>query len=73
MAICNSAVIPEVVIGDPGTFNGWVPDNDFGNDELATVAHFDNTAFINSRLKPQPRVFPNSQRPLLTMGNFNTH
>ena len=31
-------VIPEVVIGNPVLdVNGWVPDNDFGNDDPALV------------------------------------
>jgi hypothetical protein len=30
------AVIPKVVIVNPGTLNEWIPDNDLGNDVLGT-------------------------------------
>ena len=34
---CSKVVIPEVVVGNPVLdFNGWVPDNDFGNDDRLT-------------------------------------
>ncbi len=34
---CCKVVIPEVVIGNPVLdVNGWVPDNDFGNDDRLT-------------------------------------
>ncbi len=36
----QTVVIPEVVIGNPVLYvNGWVPDNDFGNDDLATLTY----------------------------------
>ncbi len=30
------SVIPEVVVGNPVVQSPWVPDNDFGNDDLPT-------------------------------------
>src|SRR5258708_37202536 len=42
----KKVVIPEVVIGNPGTFkNLWVPDNDFGNDRLHGFGNDDLSKF----------------------------